>query len=192
MPSLLSFEKCDVQRNLLFSYAKAFATEAEYRQYITDIQVFANISHELVDEAIASFLQEKTTDNVAVPAPVGVRNPYKGPPPRPPSPPLPQPKNPFTIARGAAKLKASRVTNSSNSGKVGHPPGSKNKAGRKAGGNRKDAAHVTITRDQRSIKPYGIIIKPTSEMGASDASESSDDPHSDSESEHQQKADVVK
>jgi hypothetical protein len=176
MPSLLSFEKCDVQRHLLFSYAKAFATEAEYRQYITDIQVFANISHELVDEAIASFLQEKTTDNVAVPAPVGVKNPYKGPPPRPP----------LLLQEVQPNL------NSSNSGKVGHPHGSKNKAGHKTGGNRKDAAHVTITRDQRSIKPYGIIIKPTSEMGASDASESSDDPHSDSESEHQQKADVVK
>jgi hypothetical protein len=102
-----------LKRRLLFSYAKAFAIEAEYRQFITDIQVFANISHEFVDEAITSFLQEKTTDNVAMPAPVGMLNPYnESPHPRPASPPPPLPKIPFTIARGAAKPKANRATNS--------------------------------------------------------------------------------
>ena len=110
-----------------------------------------------------------------------MKNPYNKGPPSPP-----QPKNPFTIARGVSKPNTNRATNSSNSGKAGRPPGSENKAGHKAGGNRKDAGHVTITSDQRSIKPYGIIIKPTFEMGASDASKSSDDPDSDSESECQQ------
>ena len=140
----LTEQQQHARRRLLFGYSDgAFLTTDLFKIYLADVVVLIEVPSELADEAVAAY-------NTRQPKPVRkeVRNPYKTNPPR----------TGYNLIIGAVS-KPATIGHKSGKGQAGRPIGAKNKAGHKAGGDRKSQAfkakQIVQVAGQQVLETFG-------------------------------------